>query len=108
MAVVTIRAVRPGEGRLGGGAAIQDDPGRPVFSGNGADDFVCVACGHVLAAAMDREYMTYKVRVRCGRGSTVNAHGERPAEALRKQRAWGGGTARPRRRRAARRRPGRP
>ena len=55
-----------------GGTAIQEDAGRPVFHGNGPDDYACVECGNVLAAAMDAEYMTKKVRVRCGRCGTVN------------------------------------
>jgi len=86
MATVTMRQVRPGEVPPDGGTAVQDDPGRPVFTGNGPDDFVCVRCGNVLAHAMDAEYMTYKVRVRCGRCSTVNVHGERPAEDPRRKR----------------------
>ena len=49
-------------------------------------------------------YMTYRVRVRCGRCTTVNVVGERPAEDPRKtrsaeQRARRGGARRPRRRR---------
>ena len=28
---------------------IQEDPDRPVFHGNGPDDYVCVECGNVLA-----------------------------------------------------------
>jgi phage FluMu protein Com len=80
MATVTMRAVREGEVPPDGGTAIQSDPDRPVFSGNGPDDFVCVSCGNVLAQAMDAEYMTFKVRVRCARCRTVNVHGERPAK----------------------------
>ena len=86
MATVTMRRVREGEVPPDGGTAVQDDPDRPVFSGNGPDDFVCVECGNVLAHAMDVEYMTYKVRIRCGRCSTVNVHGERPAEDPRRKR----------------------
>ena len=67
-----MRRTRAGEVPRDGGTAIQEDPGRPVFRGNGRDDYVCVECGNVLAAAMDPEYMTKKVRVRCGRCSTVN------------------------------------
>ena len=55
-----------------GGTAIQEDPDRPVFSGNGPDDYVCVECGNVLAESMDRMQMTLKVRIRCGRCRTVN------------------------------------
>ena len=80
MATVTMRQVREGEVPPDGGTAVQEDAERPVFRGNGPDDFVCVTCGNVLAASMDAEYMTFKVRVRCGRCSTVNVHGERPTE----------------------------
>ena len=86
MATVTMREVREGEVPPDGGTAVQEDAERPVFSGNGRDDFVCVTCGNVLAASMDAEYMTFKVRVRCGRCSTVNVHGERPAEDPRRKR----------------------
>jgi ribosomal protein S27AE len=86
MATVTMRQVREGEVPPDGGTAVQEDAERPVFSGNGPDDFVCVTCGNVLAASMDAEYMTFKVRVRCGRCSTVNVHGERPAEDPRRKR----------------------
>jgi phage FluMu protein Com len=72
MAQIAMRAIRPGEVPKDGGTAIQDDPDRPVFNGNGADDYVCVSCGNVLAAGMDALYMTKKVRVRCGRCRTVN------------------------------------
>jgi ribosomal protein S27AE len=86
MGTVTMRKVRAGEVPPDGGTAVQEDPERPVFSGNGPDDFVCVTCGNVLAASMDPEYMTFKVRVRCGRCSTVNVHGERPAQDPRRHR----------------------
>ena len=43
-----------------------------MFRGNGPDDFVCVECGNVLAASMDEEHMTYKVRVKCGVCKTIN------------------------------------
>jgi phage FluMu protein Com len=72
MATVTMRHIREGEVPRDGGTAIQDDPERPVFRGNGPDDYVCVECGNLLAASMDGAYMTKKVRVRCGRCSTVN------------------------------------
>ena len=72
MATVSMRELREGEVPVGGGTAIQEDPARPAFSGNGPNDYVCVKCGNVLAAAMDPAYMTKKVRVRCGRCSTVN------------------------------------
>jgi phage FluMu protein Com len=69
---VVMRAVRPGEVPPDGGTAVQEDPGRPAFRGNGPDDYVCVQCGNVLAASMDADYMTKKVRVKCGRCRTVN------------------------------------
>jgi len=72
MATITMREVREDEVPFDGGTAVQDDADRPVFRGNGPDDYVCVQCGNVLAAAMNPEQMTKKVRVRCGRCSTVN------------------------------------
>ena len=72
MATIAMREIRPGEVPRDGGTAIQDDPDRPVFHGNGADDYVCVQCGNLLAEAMDAAYMTKKVRIRCGRCRTVN------------------------------------
>jgi phage FluMu protein Com len=89
MGTVTMRQVRQGEVPPDGGTAVQEDPDRPVFTGNGPDDFVCVSCGNLLAASMDPEYMTFKVRVRCGRCSTINVHGERPAEDPRRKRGRG-------------------
>src|SRR6478672_6892483 len=64
--------ITAGEVPRDGGTAIQEDADRPVFHGNGPDDYVCVACGNVLAVAMHPVQMTKKVRVRCGRCSTVN------------------------------------
>jgi len=61
-----------------GGTAVQEDPDRPAFAGNGPNDYVCVECGNVLAAAMDPMYMTKKVRVKCGRCKTVNVSIETP------------------------------
>jgi phage FluMu protein Com len=72
MATVVMRQVREGEVPPDGGTAIQEDAGRPVFHGNGPDDYVCVECGNVLAEAMHHEQMTLKVRIRCGRCRTVN------------------------------------
>ena len=71
-----MRRLREGEVPFGAGTAVQEDPARPVFRGNGPDDYVCVACGNVLAVAMAPDYMTYKVRIRCGRCDTVNVGGE--------------------------------
>ena len=72
MTSVPMREIREGEVPFDGGTAIQVDADRPVFHGNGPNDYVCVSCGNVLAAAMHPVQMTKKVRVRCGRCSTVN------------------------------------
>jgi ribosomal protein S27AE len=81
MATLTMRRIRDGEVPRDGGTARQEDADRPVFHGNGPDDYVCVECGNVLAVAMHPVQMTYKVRVRCGRCSTVNvAVTEEPAQ----------------------------
>jgi ribosomal protein S27AE len=72
MAKITMRAIREGEVPFDGGTAIQEDVDRPAFRGNGPDDYVCVVCGNVLAETMHAMQMTKKVRVRCGRCSTVN------------------------------------
>ena len=69
---VVMREIREGEVPPDGGTAIQEDPDRPVFKGNGPFDYVCVRCGNVLAAGMGPDYMTKRVRVRCGRCRTVN------------------------------------
>ncbi len=67
-----MREVAAGEVPRDGGTAIQDDPNRPVFHGDGPDDYTCVTCGNPLATGMHPEQMTKKVRVRCGRCRTVN------------------------------------
>jgi phage FluMu protein Com len=72
MARLVMRKVREGEVPRGGGTAVQDNPERPVFRGNGPNDYVCVECGNLLATAMDAAYMDFKVRVRCGRCGTIN------------------------------------
>ena len=72
MTSIAMREIRAGEVPFDGGTAIQEDPGRPAFRGNGPDDYVCVRFGNVLAEAMHAVQMTKKVRVRCGRCSTVN------------------------------------
>ncbi|MFL5928326.1 MAG: hypothetical protein ACJ77E_15455 [Gaiellaceae bacterium] len=72
MATITMRAIRDGEVPPDGGTAVQQDAERPVFHGNGADDYVCVTCGNVLAVAMQAVQMTKKVRIRCARCRTVN------------------------------------
>jgi hypothetical protein len=72
MSTISMRQVRKGEVPRDGGTAIQEDADRPVFHGDGPDDYVCVSCGNVLATGMYPEQMTKKVRVRCGSCSTVN------------------------------------
>ena len=72
MSTVRMREIRAGEVPFDGGTALQEDPGRPAFRGNGPDDYVCVKCGNVLAESMHAIQMTKKVRVRCARCSTVN------------------------------------
>jgi phage FluMu protein Com len=72
MARVAMRRIEPGEVPRDGGTAVQEHVDRPVFRGNGPDDYVCAECGNLLAASMHPAYMTKRVRVRCGRCSTVN------------------------------------
>lgn len=72
MAEKTMREVQPGEVPPDGGTAIQENPDRPVFTGNGPNDYVCGTCGNLLASRMDPQYMSKRVRVRCGRCRTVN------------------------------------
>jgi phage FluMu protein Com len=81
MATITMRHIREGEVPFDGGTAIQEAADRPVFHGNGPDDYVCVECGNVLAVAMQPLQMTKKVRVRCGRCATVNVAITEEAEA---------------------------
>jgi ribosomal protein S27AE len=89
VAIRTMRAVQEGEVPLDGGTAVQENADRPVFRGNGEDDYVCVACGSLLAAGMDPQYMTRRVRVRCGRCATINIAAELPVEAARRPRRGG-------------------
>jgi ribosomal protein S27AE len=86
MPVLTMRAVQAGEIPVDGGTAVQDHPDRPVFRGNGEYDYVCVSCGNVLAAGMDPQYMTRRVRVRCGRCRTINIAAEVSVQAARRPR----------------------
>jgi phage FluMu protein Com len=76
-----MRRIREGEVPFDGGTALQEDAGRPVFRGNGPDDYVCVQCGNLLAATMQPMQMTKKVRVRCGRCATVNVAVTEPSDA---------------------------
>jgi phage FluMu protein Com len=89
MPVRIMREVAAGEIPIDGGTAVQDDPGRPVFRGNGEYDYVCVSCENVLAAGMDPQYMTRRVRIKCGRCRTVNIAAEVPVQAARRPRAGG-------------------
>jgi DNA-directed RNA polymerase subunit RPC12/RpoP len=89
MAVRTMRPVAPEEIPVDGGTAVQEDPERPVFRGNGEFDYVCVTCGNVLAASMDPSYMTRRVRIRCGRCRTVNIAAELSVQAARRPRRMG-------------------
>lgn len=72
MATLVMRLPEPGEVPPDGGSAVQRDPDKPVFSGNGPDDYVCVNCGNLLAASMPPEYMNRKLRIRCARCRTLN------------------------------------
>jgi DNA-directed RNA polymerase subunit RPC12/RpoP len=72
MATVAMREIREGEVPFAAGTAVQEDPDRPAFRGNGPNDYVCVQCGNVLAESMHPIQMSKKVRVRCARCSTVN------------------------------------
>ena len=72
MANIKMREIHEGEIPPAAGTAVQDDPTRPVFNGNGEDDYVCVKCGNVLAHGMNILQMNVKVRVRCGVCDTIN------------------------------------
>jgi hypothetical protein len=87
MTVRTMRAVEPGEVPVDGGTAVQEQPDRPVFRGNGEYDYVCVECGSLLAEGMDPQFMTRRVRVRCGRCRTINIAAELSVQAARRSRA---------------------
>ena len=86
MASRTMRRVREGEVPFDGGTAVQEDPGRPVFRGNGEYDYVCVECGNLLALGMDPEHMGKRVRSRCGRCRTINVSADVPVEMARRRR----------------------
>jgi hypothetical protein len=80
----TMRAVRDGEVPVDGGTAVQEQVDRPVFRGNGAYDYVCVSCGSLLAAAMDPQFMSRRVRVRCAGCRTVNIAAEVSVQSARR------------------------
>jgi len=81
-----MREVQAGEVPIDGGTAVQVDPARPVFRGNGEFEYLCASCGNVLASGMDPEYMTRRVRVRCARCRTVNISAEVPVTPARRAR----------------------
>jgi DNA-directed RNA polymerase subunit RPC12/RpoP len=85
--VLTMRAVEPGEVPADGGTAVQEQPERPVFRGNGEYDYVCVQCGSLLAEGMDPQLMTRRVRIRCARCRTINIAAELSVQAARRPRA---------------------
>jgi DNA-directed RNA polymerase subunit RPC12/RpoP len=86
MATRTMRQVREGEVPYDGGTAVQEDPDRPVFRGNGEHDYLCVDCGNLLAQGMNPEHMGKRVRIRCGRCRTVNVSADVPVEMSRRRR----------------------
>jgi phage FluMu protein Com len=86
MATKTMRRVQKGEVPIDGGTAVQDDPDRPVFRGNGENDYVCAKCGNVLAKGMNAEHMGKRVRIKCGGCRTVNIAAEVPVEMARRPR----------------------
>jgi hypothetical protein len=88
VATITMKQVRPGEVPKDGGTALQEDPERPVWSGNGPNDYVCVECGNLLATSMHPDQMTFKVRVRCGVCKTINVaeNDDRPPSERRRPR----------------------
>jgi len=86
MARKEMRRIRPGEVPIDGGTAVQDDPGRPVFRGNGENDYVCAECGNVLATGMNEGHMGRRVRIKCGRCRTVNIAAGVPVEMARRPR----------------------
>ena len=81
-----MREIREGEVPFAAGTAVQEDPDRPVFRGNGEDDYLCAGCGNVLATGMNPEHMGRRVRIRCGRCRTVNIAADVPVEMARRPR----------------------
>ena len=72
MAVITMREIQEGEIPFAAGTAVQDDPARPVFNGNGENDYACVKCGNVLAHDMHPFQMNVKLRIKCAVCDTIN------------------------------------
>jgi phage FluMu protein Com len=72
MATIKMREILEGEIPFAAGTAVQEDPDRPTFNGNGPNDYVCVKCGNVLAHAMHPLQMNVKLRVKCAACDTIN------------------------------------
>jgi hypothetical protein len=72
MATIKMREISKDEIPFAAGTAVQDDPTRPAFTGNGPDDYVCVKCGNLLAHNMHTIQMNVKLRVKCGVCETIN------------------------------------
>ena len=72
MATIKMREIREGEIPFAAGTAVQDDPTRPTFTGNGPNDYICVNCGNLLAHDMHPLQMNVKVRIRCAVCDTIN------------------------------------
>jgi hypothetical protein len=72
VATFKMREISEGEIPPAAGTAIQDAADRPVFNGNGPDDYVCVKCGTVLAHGMHSFQMNEKLRVKCAVCDTIN------------------------------------
>lgn len=53
------------------GTAIQEYEDRPVWTGNGPDNYLCASCGNMLAESMPKGPMR-KVRVKCKKCSTIS------------------------------------
>lgn len=71
MATITMREISEDEIPFAAGTAVQEDPDRPTFNGNGPDDYACVKCGTILAHNMHTVQMNVKLRVKCVCG-TIN------------------------------------
>ncbi|MGI8803013.1 MAG: hypothetical protein ACR2KV_12710 [Solirubrobacteraceae bacterium] len=53
------------------GTAVQEYADKPVFHGNGPDNYFCATCGNLLAETMPPGQMR-KVRIRCAKCQTTN------------------------------------
>ena len=82
---LVMRAVRPGEVPMDGGTRGPGGPGPPRVHRPRAHDYVCAECGNLLAKAMDADYMTFKVRVKCGVCKTINVSPRTPTTRRRRR-----------------------